>query len=52
LKGVEILPSELGPPVVKLHNHAENVAKALAIGEIKVTISHSGDYAVAQAVVR
>jgi len=52
LKGIEILPTEYGPPKVRLHEHAESVAKALAINEVKVTISHSGEYAVAQAVVR
>jgi len=52
LKGIEILPSETGAPRVKLYDHAADMAKVLGISEFKVTISHSGEYAVAQAVVR
>jgi len=52
VKGIEILPSRQGPPRVILYDHAANVAALLGIREVKVTISHSGDYAVAQAVAR
>eukprot|EP01114_Cavostelium_apophysatum_P006579 TRINITY_DN1795_c0_g1_i2.p1 TRINITY_DN1795_c0_g1~~TRINITY_DN1795_c0_g1_i2.p1 ORF type:complete len:3793 (+),score=1033.24 TRINITY_DN1795_c0_g1_i2:910-11379(+) len=52
LKDIEVLPTALGPPAVKLHGHAEVVARTLGIQEVKVTISHSGEYAVAQAVVK
>jgi len=49
LKGIEILPTTLGPPKVVLHGHALELAKALGITGIKVQISHSGEYALSQA---
>eukprot|EP00002_Diphylleia_rotans_P033397 TRINITY_DN709_c0_g1_i3.p1 TRINITY_DN709_c0_g1~~TRINITY_DN709_c0_g1_i3.p1 ORF type:complete len:4344 (-),score=1082.54 TRINITY_DN709_c0_g1_i3:153-13184(-) len=52
LKDIEIVPSPSGAPVVVLHGYALEVATALGITDVKVTISHSGDYAVAQAVAR
>jgi fatty acid synthase subunit beta len=52
LKDIEILPSSSGAPVVQLSGHAADVAGLLSITTIKVAISHSGDYAIAQAIAR
>ena len=52
VKGIEILPTEHGAPIVKLHEHAAQMAAVLGVSDVKVTISHSGEYAVAQAVAR
>jgi phosphopantetheine--protein transferase-like protein len=51
LIGIEILSSSSGAPVVVLHDHAKEVAQALGIDEIKVSISHTGEVAVAQAMI-
>ena len=45
----EILHSLSGAPMVNLTGHASQVCDALGLSEIKITISHSGDIAVAQA---
>jgi len=50
LRDIEVLRQKGAAPVVKLSGHAEAVAKALGVTTVKVSISHSGDYAVAQAV--
>lgn len=47
LREMEILPSPEGPPVVHLHGAA---AECLAGRRLHLSISHSRDYAVAQAV--
>ena len=47
--GIEILSSSSGAPVVVLHDHAKEVAQALGVSEIKLSISHAGDVAVATA---
>lgn len=52
LRDIEILPSGSGAPVVNLSGHAADVAALLSISTIKVAISHSGDYAIAQAIAR
>jgi len=52
LKDIEILPSSSGAPIVQLSGHAADVAGLLSITTIKVSISHSGDYAIAQAIAR
>jgi|WP_141677934.1 holo-[acyl-carrier protein] synthase len=49
---IEIIKDELGKPKVRLHNQANNLAKELGITEIIISISHSRDYAVANAVVK
>jgi fatty acid synthase subunit beta len=46
---IEILVSNSGAPRVILHGYAAEVAERLGIKEIKVSISHSGNYAVAVA---
>mmetsp|Transcript_17053 Transcript_17053/g.37202 ORF Transcript_17053/g.37202 Transcript_17053/m.37202 type:complete len:3767 (-) Transcript_17053:37-11337(-) len=50
LKGIEVLPSASGAPTVHLHGHAKQVFEALSLSSVKVSISHSGDIAVAQAI--
>jgi phosphopantetheine--protein transferase-like protein len=52
LRDIEILPSGSGAPVVQLSGHAADVAGLLSISTIKVAISHSGEYAIAQAIAR
>lgn len=52
LKDIEIVPSGSGAPAVNLSGHASDVAGLLSISTIKVAISHSGDYAIAQAIAR
>ncbi len=46
---IEIIKDGLGKPEVILHNNAEKIAQELQIEEIMISISHSRDYAVAQA---
>ena len=41
--------SSSGAPVVELHGYAAEVAEKLGLREIKVSITHSGNYAVAVA---
>jgi len=52
LKEIAILPSPSGAPVVKLTGHALDVATALGVTEVVISISHAADHAVAQAVAR
>jgi len=52
LKDIEISKSSAGAPKVVLHGHANKVADVLGITSIKVTISHSGEYAIAQAIAK
>jgi holo-[acyl-carrier protein] synthase len=47
LKSVEILREESGEPLVVLHGKAKKTAEDLGIGEIKVSISHTRNYATA-----
>ncbi|WP_129598200.1 holo-ACP synthase [Anaerophilus nitritogenes] len=47
---IEIDRDHLGKPVVNLYNGAQEIADHKEIKEIMVSISHSRDYAVAQAV--
>jgi fatty acid synthase subunit beta len=49
LKEIEILPSASKAPSVTLHGEAKSLVQKAGIREIKVSISHSGDYAVATA---
>ncbi|WP_053955312.1 holo-ACP synthase [Inediibacterium massiliense] len=46
---IEIERDHLGKPFVKLYNGAKEIADQKGIKEIMITISHSRDYAVAQA---
>ncbi|MCE9626015.1 MAG: holo-ACP synthase [Deltaproteobacteria bacterium] len=47
---IEILPGESGAPIVVQHGHPAETSLKLGISRIKVSISHSGDYAAAAAV--
>lgn len=47
---IEILKDPLGKPYVKLHNNAENLAYSINISRVLVTISHSRENAIAQAI--
>lgn len=47
---IEILRDELGKPIVHLHKNAREIVEKQGISEIMVSISHSRDYAVAQAI--
>ncbi|KAJ3188792.1 3-oxoacyl-[acyl-carrier-protein] synthase [Gaertneriomyces sp. JEL0708] len=49
LKDIEILREEGKAPVVVFHGEAKEAIAKTAIKEVKVTISHSGSYAVAMA---
>jgi fatty acid synthase subunit alpha len=49
LKEIEIRPTSSGAPLVVLVGHAEEVAKKVGVKNVKLSISHSGDYAMALA---
>jgi len=49
-KDIEIDRDALGKPIVVLHNHAEKIAEKKNIESLLVSISHSKQYAVAQAI--
>jgi holo-[acyl-carrier protein] synthase len=44
---MEILPDAKGKPVVTLHGRAQSVAASLKLGQIGVSITHTGDLALA-----
>ena len=44
---MEILPDARGKPVVTLYGRAERVARSLGLGPIGVSITHTGDLALA-----
>ncbi|WP_455539764.1 holo-ACP synthase [Terrisporobacter sp.] len=49
-KDIEILRDDLGKPVVKTYNNLQKICIQYSILEIKVSISHTRDYAVANAI--
>ncbi|SDK95966.1 holo-ACP synthase [Natronincola ferrireducens] len=49
-RDIEIKKTPEGKPYIKLHNNAATIAYSKDIKEILVSISHSKDYAVAQAI--
>ena len=49
IRDIEVVPSGSGAPRVRLHGYAERVATTLSITKVKVSISHSGEYAIAHA---
>jgi len=49
LKDIEILRDELGKPIVKTYNNFNKICIDYNVSEIKVSISHCKDYAVANA---
>lgn len=50
-KDMEIQKHDSGEPYVVLHNKGEELAKTRGVTEVLVSLSHSKDYAVAQAVI-
>src|SRR5690554_69195 len=44
---IEIVTLDSGRPVVNLHGRALEVSRALGVSDLLVSISHSGDYAIA-----
>ena len=48
-KEIEILRDKLGKPIVKTHNNLEKICESYNVLEIKVSISHGKDYAIANA---
>ncbi|KAJ3414301.1 3-oxoacyl-[acyl-carrier-protein] synthase [Chytridiales sp. JEL 0842] len=50
LQDIEILREDGKAPVVVFHGAAQHILKKAGVKEVKVTISHSGSYAVAMAV--
>lgn len=49
-KDIEVLRNSLGKPVVKTYNNLEQICIQYSVLEIKVSISHSENYAVANAI--
>lgn len=49
-RDIEILRDRLGKPIVKTYNNLERICIDYSVLEIKVSISHSKDYAVANAI--
>lgn len=49
-KDIEILRNELGKPIVKTYNNLNSICIKYNVIDIKVSISHCKDYAVANAV--
>ena len=50
-KDIEILRNELGKPIVKTYNNLEQICIKYSVLDIKVSISHSENYAVANAII-
>ncbi|RDY23563.1 holo-ACP synthase [Romboutsia maritimum] len=49
-KDIEILRNELGKPIVKTYNNLERICIDYNVLEIKISISHCKEYAVANAI--
>lgn len=49
-KDIEVLRNELGKPIVKTYNNLNNICIKYNVIDIKVSISHCKDYAVANAI--
>lgn len=47
---IETLPDPLGRPLVTLHGQTAELARSLGIDHVLMSISHSGDYAMASAI--
>jgi len=48
-RDIETLPDPLGKPLVTLRGQAAELARTLGIARILISISHSGEYAIASA---
>lgn len=51
LKDIEILRDDLGKPIVNTYNNLKEICIKYSVKEIKVSISHSENYAVANSIV-
>ena len=51
LKDIEVLRDDLGKPIVKTYNNLNKICIDYNVLEIKVSISHCKDYAIANAIV-
>ena len=51
LKDIEIIRDELGKPIVNTYNNLSEICIKYNIKEIKVSISHSENYAVANSII-
>ena len=49
-KDIEVLRDELGKPIVKTYNNFKQICIDYNVSEIKVSISHCKDYAVANSI--
>ena len=49
-RDIEILRDDLGKPIVKTYNNLKQICINYSVLEIKVSISHGRDYAVANAI--
>ncbi|HBG7379213.1 holo-ACP synthase [Clostridioides difficile] len=49
-KDIEVLRNEMGKPIVKTYNNLAKMCIDYNVLEIKVSISHSKDYAIANAI--
>ncbi len=47
---IEILPDNLGKPLVHLHGNALKRAQTLNLGELAISLSHSKEFAVASVI--
>lgn len=51
LKDIEVLRDDLGKPIVKTYNNLESICIGYNIVDIKISISHSKNYAVANCLI-
>lgn len=51
LKDIEILRDEMGKPIVNVYNNLKEICIKYNIREIKVSISHSENYAVSNVII-
>ena len=51
LKDIEILRNELGKPIVNTYNNLKKICENYKVLDIKVSISHGKDYAIANAII-
>lgn len=51
LRDIEVLRDELGKPIVNTYNNLKEICIKYNIKEIKVSISHSENYAVANSII-
>lgn len=51
IKDIEILRNELGKPIVNTYNNLKQICENYKILDIKISISHGKDYAIANAII-